>query len=248
MTSEPGELVPKRAPAGAALAWLQAGWQAFRAAPALWVGIWFVFMAILIVVGLLPVVGVVGGALVPILAGGVMRGAQAQRDFGALRFEHLFDGFSHHLDQLAILGAIYLGATVALGLALLAAMVGAGGLIGVAGLARISDGLGPGLDLAPAVLLGTLVGAVTIGIAGFAVLGMAMWWAPALVAIDGVPAVVALRLSVVAVMRNLLPLAVHSLIVMGLSLAALLTFGVGLLVLGPVIAASLWAGYRDVFH
>src|SRR5512139_2024805 len=136
---EPTTLEPRSAPAGAAIDWLQAGWQAFLAAPALWVGIWFVFMAIMIVIGLLPVVGVAGGALVPILAGGVMRGAQAQRDFNALRFDHLFEGFSHHLYQLAILGAIYLGATIALGLALLVAMIGAGGVLGEAGLARISD-------------------------------------------------------------------------------------------------------------
>jgi uncharacterized membrane protein len=41
---------------------------------------------------------------------------------------------------------------------------------------------------------------------------------------------------------------VHSLIVMLLSVAALLTFGLGFLVLGPVIAVSLWAAYREVFH
>jgi uncharacterized membrane protein len=248
MTTDPGTLEPKGAPAGAAVDWIRQGWQAFTGAAGLWVAIWFVFMVIVLSVGLLPVVGIVGGALVPILAGGVMRGAQAQRDFGALRFDHLFEGFTHHLDQLGILGLIYLGATMAFGLMLVAGVLAAGGVLGVAGLARVADGLGPGLDLAPAVLLGTIVGAATIFVAAFAVLGMAMWWAPALVAIDGVPAVAALRLSLTAVMRNLLPLTVHSLIVMLLSVAALLTFGLGFLVLGPVIAVSLWAAYREVFH
>jgi uncharacterized membrane protein len=234
--------------AAPAIDWVRQGWQAFLAMPALWVGIWFVFMAITMVVGLLPVVGVVSGALVPILAGGMMRGAQAQRDFNTLRFDLLFDGFRHHLDQLGILGAIYLGATLLFGVLIVAGLLGAGGVLGVAGLAGIQRGDGPGLALAPAVLLGTIVGAVTIGIAAFAVLGMAMWWAPALVAIDGVPAVVALRLSLMGVMRNLLPLTIHSLVVMVLALACILTFGLGFLVLGPVIAVSLWAAYRDVFH
>jgi hypothetical protein len=248
MTTDAVPHEPKSAPAGAALDWIRQGWQAFTAAAGVWVGIWVVFLVIMVGVGALPVIGFVGGALVPILTGGLMRGAQAQRDFNALRFDHLFDGFKHHLDQLGILGLIYLGAAVVFGLLLIGGVLAGGAVLGVAGLERVAEGLGPGLDLAPAVLLGTLVGVGTICVAAFAVLGTAMWWAPALVAIDGVPAVTALRLSLTAVMRNLLPLTVHSLIVMMLSIPALLTFGLGFLVLGPVIAVSLWAAYREVFH
>ena len=248
MTTEGAPREPKRTPAGRAIDWIREGWQGFIGAAGVWAGIWVVFMVIVVGISALPVIGLAGGALVPILTGGLMRGAQAQRDFNALRFDHLFDGFKHHLDQLGILGLIYLGVTFAAGLALVGGGFAAALVLGTTGLASVLEGGGPNLALAPAVLLGTIVGAVSIALAALMAFGLAMWWAPALVAIDGLPAVAALRLSVRGVMHNLLPLLLHSLIVLVLCVPAVLTFGIGFVVLGPVIALSLWAAYRDVFH
>jgi uncharacterized membrane protein len=48
-------------------------------------------------------------------------------------------------------------------------------------------------------------------------------------------------------LKNWLPFTVYSLAGFGLSIVAMIPFGLGLLVLVPVITASLYTGYKDVF-
>jgi uncharacterized membrane protein len=48
-------------------------------------------------------------------------------------------------------------------------------------------------------------------------------------------------------LKNIMPFLLYSVIFVLLSLAASLPFLLGWLVLGPVMAASLYTGYRDVF-
>jgi uncharacterized membrane protein len=76
---------------------------------------------------------------------------------------------------------------------------------------------------------------------------MAYWFAPALVALEGVTAIEAMKLSFVACLRNILPFLLYGVIVTVLSFVAAIPFMLGFLVLSPVIIASIYTAYRDIF-
>jgi uncharacterized membrane protein len=56
-----------------------------------------------------------------------------------------------------------------------------------------------------------------------------------------------LKASFNACMKNMVPFLVYGLITMTLCFFAALPVGLGFLVLGPVLAGSVYASYRDIF-
>jgi uncharacterized membrane protein len=77
---------------------------------------------------------------------------------------------------------------------------------------------------------------------------MAYWFAPALIAIDGLGAWSAMKLSFRGCLKNILPLLVYG--VLGLILVTLgsLPLLLGLLVVMPTLVASMYVSYRNIFH
>ena len=76
---------------------------------------------------------------------------------------------------------------------------------------------------------------------------MALWFAPALALFHQQGPAEAMKGSFVACLRNILPSLVYGAIGFMLAIVASIPFGLGWLVLGPVIAGSLYASYRDIF-
>jgi len=76
---------------------------------------------------------------------------------------------------------------------------------------------------------------------------MAYWFAPALVFFNDMSAPDAMKASFVASMKNWLPFTVYGVASLGLAIVAMIPFGLGLLVLVPVITASIYTGYKDIF-
>lgn len=81
-----------------------------------------------------------------------------------------------------------------------------------------------------------------------AVIGaMALWLAPALIVLNGATPADALRASFTATWRNGNAALLYGLIVVGLMLASVLTLGVGLLIVAPLIYLSTYAASIDMF-
>jgi uncharacterized membrane protein len=59
--------------------------------------------------------------------------------------------------------------------------------------------------------------------------------------------VAALKESFVGCLRNILPFLVYSIVVLVLGIVASIPLGLGWLVLGPVLIASVYTAYRDIF-
>jgi uncharacterized membrane protein len=91
---------------------------------------------------------------------------------------------------------------------------------------------------------------------------MAYWFAPALVALEEVSAIEAMKLSFSACLKNILPFLVYGLafFVIGILLSialgiisvihavlGILAFILWMLALIPVVTASVYTGYRDIF-
>jgi uncharacterized membrane protein len=78
-------------------------------------------------------------------------------------------------------------------------------------------------------------------------LGMATWFAPLLVMFHGMAPLEAMKSSFVACLKNLLPFLVYGVVLFFAAIVASIPLGLGWLVLGPVIAASVYTGYRDIY-
>jgi uncharacterized membrane protein len=76
---------------------------------------------------------------------------------------------------------------------------------------------------------------------------MALWFAPALVVFHDLAPVDAMKASFAACLKNLVPFLLYSVVLLVLCMIAAIPFGLGFLVLAPVILASIYTAYRDIF-
>src|SRR5262249_54514813 len=76
----------------------------------------------------------------------------------------------------------------------------------------------------------------------------ATWFAPQLIALHGMTTMHALRWSVYAAIGNIGAMLVYGLVLLGIFLAALIPWALGLMVVFPVMVISTYIGYREVFE
>jgi uncharacterized membrane protein len=238
---------PATVPSGNGTAWWREGWRLFTASPGVWIAILVLYVVISVLLSFIPVLGSLAATvLAPVFVGGVMIGCRALDRGEALRIEHLFSGFSDRLAPLMIVGLLYLAASfliVVIVAVLLFATVGMTGIGALlthdpmhAGMATLAT-LGVGALLAA--LLGLLLGIPLM---------MAVWFAPALVALRNDEPVAASKASFDACLRNVMPMLVYSLLGLVFAIGASIPLGLGWLVLAPVFAASVYASYKDIFE
>jgi uncharacterized membrane protein len=76
---------------------------------------------------------------------------------------------------------------------------------------------------------------------------MALWFSPALVVFRGVPPVEAVRASFAACLRNIVPFLLHGIVFLVAAIVASIPFGLGWLVLLPLVTLTMYSSYKDVF-
>lgn len=222
--------------AGAGWRWMVEGFNLFWRNPLIWIVNVLLFLFIVAAVQIVPVLGGIAGSLLAaILAGGLMLGAHAVYYGDALEVGHLFAGFRDRAGTLVLVGLIYLVSVVVVVVGLVMVMGVGLGFAGVVGAGAGSMGIG--------VILAGL-----IALALLLPLGMAYWFAPALVSINGIGAVAAMKASFLGCLRNILPFLVYGLVVVVAAILATLPLGLGWFVLAPVLFASMYAGYRDIYY
>lgn len=79
------------------------------------------------------------------------------------------------------------------------------------------------------------------------VITMALWLAPALVVLKGVAPLDAVKMSLTATLKNIVPYIVYSLLMMLLLIVASIPLGLGLLVAIPMMICSCYLAYKDMF-
>ncbi|MCK6405457.1 MAG: hypothetical protein L6Q60_05480 [Rhodocyclaceae bacterium] len=228
--------VPNKLGAGQGSSWWSEGWSLFREAPALWVGMAFVLIAVIVVISLIPILGALATYLIaPIFSGGLMLGCRKLESGDGLGFGDLFAGFQRNVGQLALVGVLYLVGILVIGAGV--AILGLGAGIGAAFL----GGAPQGAPFATIMLAGLLGAVLAIPLA------MAIWFAPALVMLNDLPAISAMKLSFAGCWRNMLPFLVYGLIGVVLAIVATLPFGLGWLVLLPLMVTSTYVAYKEIF-
>ena len=222
--------------------WIKHGFWLFKKNPLLWMVLTSIGMLGMFVIAIIPKVGdPLSTLLFPTLLAGFMFGCHALAQGEELELAHLFAGFHHYAQKLVTLGGINLVAQ----LLILGVMMLTGGATLVSILMTEKSGAED-----PAILMQAMSGAglaILIGATLFSILLMAMQFAPMLVIFGNMSPVPAMRTSLRAFLRNMIPLTVYGLLLIPFAIFASLPMMLGWLVLLPVIITSLYAIYRDLF-
>lgn len=234
-----GDFVPggRAVPAGNGWGWIATAWELFKRQPGMWIGMIVVLLVIVIVASLIPVAG---GVLVtlfgPVFAGGIVIGCRALEEGDRLEMGHLFAGFRSRTGTLIGVGALYLAIS-------LVVMLVVGLSMGVGMMAMMGAG-----DPAQMAAMGTtVVLAALVMVALMLPVIMAVWFAAPLVVFHDHGVTEAMKGSFVGCLRNIVPFLLYGVVLFVFSVLATLPIGLGWLVLGPVLAASLYTGYRDIY-
>jgi uncharacterized membrane protein len=126
-------------------------------------------------------------------------------------------------------------------IAAVAGLLGIGAVFGVA-----AGGADRSLGAALAALSAGLLAFIAVMAISF-VAGMALWFAPSLVIFRGTAPVDAMKVSFGACLRNIVPFVLYSLIYIVAAIIASIPFGLGWIVLAPLVMITLYVSYRDVF-
>jgi hypothetical protein len=223
--------------AGRGWDWIAAGWELFKKQAGMWIALVLVAFVIFVVLAFIPFLGSIAlTVLTPVFGAGIVIGCRAIEEGRELEISHLFAGFKEKLAPLATVGAIYLGATIAIVLV----------VILVAGVSVFSVFRGGGSEPSFVALLTGLLAALVV-LALMLPVVMAVWFAPPLIVFHDKGAVDAMQESFTGCLRNIVPFLVYGVVMLALALVASIPFGLGWLVLGPVLAASLYTSYKDIY-
>lgn len=231
---------PKTAGIERGTQWLADGWRMFRAAPAIWIALTVVLFVIQVLLHLVPFLGGIASALLmPVFLGGLMAGCAAQERDEDLQFDTLFAGFRANTGNLITLGLLSVAAMAAI--ALVAFLIGGGAMMGALWGGQMAPVAGATLAVGGMLMAWLLVMALSVP------LTMALWFAVPLVMLGNAAPLAALKGSFSACLKNVLPFLVYGVVVFVLGFIAAIPFGLGLLVLVPVVVGSVYASYRDIF-
>jgi uncharacterized membrane protein len=230
----------RKLPAGRGAAWISEGWELFRRAPLAWIGAMLLLVIAYLAVGAIPVLGSLAGVLAgPMLGTGAAAFAHGVDRHGQPDFSLLGAGFRDRFG--ALLGVALLNLAFSAGI-VVAAVLGWLAVVGghlphnPQGVEDMAASAGLGLALVALLALALLIP-----------LAAAVWYAPALVYFAGMGPLEAMRESLRACLHNWLPMLVYSLLALFMTLLGAMALLVGLLVVVPVLAASYYTSFRDIY-
>jgi uncharacterized membrane protein len=231
----------RRVPFAHGWLWIAQAFSLFRRNPLIWIVLNLALLGIVVGADLLPVIGTYFMyLLMPMFLAGLMTACRDAEAGQEIEIAHLFAGFRQNAGQLVTVGGVYLVGNVVI----------AGVTMYVGGeelreaLQAAAQGTPERIGLEVANKAAT---AVLLAAALFVPLAMAVWFAPALVILDRMPAPRALLLSLQACLANWLPFLLYGALMSVLFLGAALPLFVGLLVWIPLAVISAYTSYRDVF-
>lgn len=225
--------------AGDGAEWISMGWRLFRKSSLMWIVFLVLFVLIHLALGMVPWIGsLLGSLLSPILLGGIALGCRSLETGGELELEHFLAGFRRNTGLLVAIGVVYMLGQVAL-FGIFALFVGWSiawaMLTGSGAVAAFSGGV-----------LGVALGGLVVAALAIPLMA-AYWFAPALAMLHDVPALPAMKESLLASLRNWVPFLVYGVLMLLLAIAAAIPLGLGLLVWLPLLVTSSYASYRAVF-
>lgn len=236
----------QKVPASHGWLWIKHGYRLIMRSPLQALSLATVVAMGLFLAMIIPVVGALLAIMImPVLMAGYMRVCRSLEYNEKVEPGNIFAGFKTRTAQLASLGGMLL-----LGI-LVVSMVTAA--LGGSALSAILETYSKNQDinaLAEALLApGSGVQlSLMVGLGLLFVLMLAMQFAPMLVFFDNQKPFEALKLSMRASIRNIVPFSVYSLIMQVIAFAlSVVPMGLGWIILLPLGLTSMYVGYRDIF-
>jgi hypothetical protein len=221
-------------PMGNGWSWIADAWSLFRQRAGLLIGMFVVSALIMVALVFIPFIGPIAQSLLwPVfIAGFVITFGKIERG-EPVEFAELFAGFRQGLGTLIATGVI--GMLVSAVIVFIAIAVLGTAFFSTAS-AEVTAAQLMSLALVSLVILALLVPLI-----------MALWFAPALVVFHDMGAWEAMKASFRGGMKNMLPFLLYGIVLTIASVLASIPALLGWLVLGPVIAASIYTSYRDIY-
>ena len=237
-TSEP-EVVTVGA--GRGVAWVAEGFQLFRSDWLSWIGLSVLLVVLSMVAAIIPVANILVPVVTPIIIAGLMLACAQQKQGDEISIALVFSGFSRNPAQLALIGVFYFVANILIIVTIIVLLlVILGGFDGLSQLS-LED---------PELLIQHLFKVLLvllIGLSMYLPVVMALWFAPALVVFKDLSAVKAIALSIRGCLLNVLPFLIYGIVTMLLMILASIPFMLGWLILLPILIASVYASYSDIY-
>ena len=223
--------------AGRSWEWLVSGFGLFKKQPGMWILLLIVYLVVSVLIALVPLLGSIANlVLYPVFIAGLMLGCNALERGGELEISHLFAGFKQNTSDLLMVGLLALVGWIVILIPMFVIVGGGAFFAALRGDASAVAAFGLTFALAFLVVL-----ALSIP------LYMALWFAPTLVALHQLKPMDALKESFFACLRNIIPFLLYGVIVLVLTFIAAIPFGLGFLLLVPVVIASIYTAYKDIF-
>lgn len=232
---------------GCGWGWVTRGFWHFRQNPFAWIIAMVVWIVVAVVVSMIPFIGSLAVSLVtPVILAGFVLGAQAQNQGQDFQVSHLFAGFSSHTGQLVLVGFLYLVGFIVIALTVM--LVAGGALFTMMGGLEGGQSAPDSEALAAMVGSGAFMLTMLLGLGLTIPLIMAYWFAPALVAMEGMSAITAMKMSFVGCWKNMLPFLLYGLVTLVLLFLGMIPVGLGLLIVLPVVTASIYVSFKDIYY
>lgn len=233
---------PRARDMGAGWRWFVDAWRIFKSA---WGTIWLTLIIVWLLstaVQFVPLLGLLLPVLLaPFLSAGIVGMLYNADEQRGPSVGDVFSPFSTHFAPLLLLGGLYL-------LLLIAVMVAAALLGMLLAGSTFSMLMNPeamahmdSINWQPVILWGLIVVALFIPVLA------AYWFAPALVFLGGLRPVEALQASLAGCLKNILPMLWYSIIMTVLLALAMIPFGLGLLLVMPLLVVTYYSSFRDIY-
>lgn len=213
--------------------WIASAWTLFRMRPVVWITLGAIDLAVTVVLGSVPFASNLTAVFTVFWAGGMTAAAQACATTGIVKVADAFVGIRDKFQPL------FAASLVALFASLVCDFAGT----------RVSDEFQMMIGTAPATgAFGTPWLSALLYVVAALGGSMALWLAPSLIVLYDTAPGAALKASLLAIWRNPWPTLVYSAFVATLLLGALITFGIALLIVAPLVYLSTYAASRDLFN
>jgi len=235
-----GAVAARGVDANHGIEWWSQGWALFMKNAGMWIVLALILLIIFVVLAFIPILGsLAASVLLPVFIGSWMLAARKVEAGGALEVGDLFVAFKDRVTPLLVIGGLLLVATLVIGL--VAGALGFGAVMGM--VAGGSQHSAAGAMAAA----GTGMLAMLVGLALGLLVAMAIWFAPALVVFRNVAPLDALKVSAAACLKNAVPFLLYGVIYIVAAIVASIAFGLGWIVLVPVVLLTQYVSYKDLF-
>lgn len=229
-----GEFVahePRMVPIGSAFNWVGAAFEYFGRSAGGWVLFTLVGGVLYFILNLIPIINYINMLFMYVWVGGIWVALKKTLDGENVEVSDLFEGFKQSFGSLVLLSVISVVLSI---VACVPIMYYAFGVAGEAG-------------FDPAAMGNVSVPIVIFTVLAFVALSMAMVFSPALIVLNNINVIVAMKMSLMGCVKNILPIIIFGILAFIFFMVGGILLLLGLLIAVPVVSCMTLAAYKQIF-